>query len=326
MYRLPLLRGRISLPKLFILSFFHCFIQPFPHGIIVNYQLKKALYLLLLLAMPVMSWAASKAEPAGADADSVFVVSVLTSDAVAASSSTPGDVVATVARAFIGKPYVAGTLEVNAPDERLVINTRQVDCTTFVDQVLALSLTVLHGDTTYTAFCRNLSRLRYRDGKVQGYASRLHYFTDMVAANPSLLADVVPDSAQAPLPERIVQLGFMSHHPDSYPALKGHPEVVDSIRSIELRYQHYPVHYCPKETIASFTALREGDVVALMTTVEGLDVTHLGIAVRQPDGFHLLHASSAAGRVLVDPLPLQEMLASRKSCPGIRAVRLRMKE
>lgn len=253
--------------------------------------------------------------------DSIFVEGVLRRHFFGYDSA--GKVVEAIAREFLGRPYVAGTLEVYSPDERLVVNTYQVDCTTFVDQVLALSVTLLQGDTTYTDFCRNLSQLRYRDGKIQGYASRLHYFTDMVATNSSLLSDVVPDSAQAPLPVRFVQLGFMSHHPDSYPALKGHPEVVDSIRSIELRYQHYPVRYCPKETIASFGALREGDVVALMTTVEGLDVTHLGIAVRQPDGFHLLHASSAAGRVLVDPLPLQEMLASRKSCPGIRAVRLK---
>ena len=43
------------------------------------------------------------------------------------------------ARKFLGLPYVAHTLEIN-DDERLVVNTRQLDCTTLVENVTALTL------------------------------------------------------------------------------------------------------------------------------------------------------------------------------------------
>lgn len=40
---------------------------------------------------------------------------------------------------FLKTPYVAHTLEVN-DEEKLVVNFDEVDCTTFVEYVLALSL------------------------------------------------------------------------------------------------------------------------------------------------------------------------------------------
>ena len=54
------------------------------------------------------------------------------------------------ARKFIGIPYVAHTLEVN-DDERLVVNTRQLDCTTFVETVTALTLCAYNKEYSYDA-------------------------------------------------------------------------------------------------------------------------------------------------------------------------------
>ena len=233
-----------------------------------------------------------------------------------------------LALSFLGVPYVAGTLEVNAPDERLVVNSEGVDCTTFVDQVLALTLDSLDGAGMET----HLQRLRYRDGIVDGYASRLHYFTDFVAdgIRKGLLTDVLaawPDSTVTRVGE--VTLSFMTTHPQSYTQLKDNPAEVAALRTIEGRYRRYPYRYLPTAALArldrAHSPIRDGDVVALVTTVDGLDVTHLGFAVWQGDAprdLHLLHASSAKGKVILDPQPLCDYLAPRKSCPGIRVVRL----
>ena len=43
------------------------------------------------------------------------------------------------AHQLIGRPYVAHTLE-GQPTERLVVNTRQLDCTTLVETVTALTI------------------------------------------------------------------------------------------------------------------------------------------------------------------------------------------
>lgn len=48
---------------------------------------------------------------------------------------------------FIGVPYVAGTLD-RTKEEQLVINTRQLDCTTYVEMVTALTLCAQKGQTS----------------------------------------------------------------------------------------------------------------------------------------------------------------------------------
>ena len=68
--------------------------------------------------------------------------------------------------------------------------------------------------------------------------------------------------------------------------------------------------------------VRDGDVVIFTTSIHGLDATHMGIIKLRDDGPSLLlHASSKAGKVLVDPLTLPEYVA-RQRPEGIRIVRL----
>ena len=90
-------------------------------------------------------------------------------------AETATDVIS-VAKTFLGVPYVAGTLEKEG-EERLVIDEKQLDCTTFVELSVARWL-VAQSDTT--SFEREVQHLRYRGGEVDGYLSRLHYFTDWV--------------------------------------------------------------------------------------------------------------------------------------------------
>ncbi len=89
------------------------------------------------------------------------------------------------ARKLIGIPYVASTLEVNRK-EQLVVNLRQLDCTTFVENSLALALTHQSGKKTLREFCKNLQTLRYRGGKDVSYIGRLHYFTEWIEDNTRL--------------------------------------------------------------------------------------------------------------------------------------------
>ena len=53
-----------------------------------------------------------------------------------------------IARQFLDKPYVAHTLEVN-DREQLVVNTRQLDCTTLVETVTALKLCIANDKRTW---------------------------------------------------------------------------------------------------------------------------------------------------------------------------------
>jgi len=72
-------------------------------------------------------------------------------------------------------------------------------------------------------------------------------------------------------------------------------------------------------------AFRNGDVVALVTIVKNLDVTHMGIIVKDaPDAEpYLLHASSTHGKVEVTALPLAEFMKKNRRWLGVRVFRLK---
>ena len=105
------------------------------------------------------------------------------------------------ARKFLGLPYVAHTLEIN-DDERLVVNTRQLDCTTLVENVTALTLCAQRGQYTWRDYLRTLTAMRYRNGKITDYTSRIHYFTEWITANTK---EGIVTEIQSPNPPFVAQ-------------------------------------------------------------------------------------------------------------------------
>ena len=228
-----------------------------------------------------------------------------------------------VARRFTGRPYVAATLEVNAPLEKLVVDTLHVDCTTLVDQVLALTLAAGAEEDSDAAFREALTNIRYHAGIIDGYASRCHYFTDLAdnMAQQGLLTRVEARG----MTERTITLNYMTMHPDSYVQLKDNPAEQALIREAEQRFTAVRQRYFSKQKAAFYrratSPIQDGDVLALVTTVKGLDVSHLGFAVWVGDELHLFNASSLKGSVVLDDYPIREFLLSRKSALGIEAWR-----
>ena len=84
------------------------------------------------------------------------------------------------ARKFLGRPYVAATLEVADP-EQVVVNLQGLDCATLVETSQALAMTRREGKTDVASYTRNLEKIRYFDGKNRGYTSRLHYLSFWMA-------------------------------------------------------------------------------------------------------------------------------------------------
>lgn len=227
-----------------------------------------------------------------------------------------------IARGFLGKPYAASVLENYTGDERLIVNTDSVDCTTFVEYVMAAYLSGGICAVTDTAFIRNVERIRYRGGKLEGYASRLHYFSDWINDNTEkgILTEVTDLFETAPAPGPV---NFMSTHPEAYRQLRENPALIDSLRAIERQLSEMPAVFIPKELLDAQTdKIREGDIIAIVTTVNGLDISHVGFATRKAGRVHLLHASLKYKKVVIDPAPLTEYLLSHKSQKGIRILRL----
>ena len=230
------------------------------------------------------------------------------------------------ARKFLDVPYVAHTLEVN-DDEQLVINTSQLDCTTLVETVTALTLCAYQKQFTFAAYQNNLRNMRYYNGVVDTYTSRIHYFTDWIVTNTK--AGIVSEIQQPNPPFTAVQtvkVNYMSEHPQSYKALKAHPEYVADIRKMEQRLTGMKFRFIPKTEVKNTAAMREavhdGDIIAITCNKPGLDIAHLGFAVWHQDGLHLLNASQLHKKVVEEPMTLYQYLQKHPSHTGIRIIRI----
>ena len=229
------------------------------------------------------------------------------------------DKIALIGEKLVGTPYLAGTLD--SLPERLTVNMDGMDCTTFVETVVAMALTLDERRTSWHDFVFNLERLRYRNGAVNGYGSRLHYVSDWAIDNShrGILQEVTDRAGNAAW--EVKTLDFMTRNKDKYPALSDDEEL-EKIKNAEIGYRSHRFPYIKSRNVAAAN-LRGGDIVAITTKTPGLDVQHMGIVVMKEGVAHLMHASSKAGKVIVDPLPLSEYLRRNRSATGIRVFRLR---
>ena len=280
-----------------------------------------------LAALP----AALPAALAAAPADSVAAMSPATRaafDRIVADAAAQnvaqrpyGEIVQWVGDQLRGRPYTAGLLDA-PPRETLLADLTQFDCVLYIENVLALARGIATSDATPEAYLADIARMRYRGGAMAGYGSRLHYFTEWIADNAArgTLRDVTQDAGGVPFDKTIA---FMSEHRASYPRLAD-AAAFDSVRTVEARLAGMDLFYIPKARIAAAAdSLRAGDVVAMTTSIAGLDVTHTGFVHVSPGagsatGF--LHASSAANAVTLSP-DLAAYVAGIRNQTGIVVAR-----
>ena len=226
---------------------------------------------------------------------------------------------ASIGQTFLGTPYVEKTLEIGEK-ETLVVNLRGLDCTTFVENVLAFSLLLKEDKHVFSDFTEALKTIRYRDGFLNGYASRLHYFTEWIRNNneKGLVKDITSDLGGIEVQKSI---NFMGTHRDLYPFLADDTNF-KTILEVEAELAKETLCVLPQDEIeAAEDKLQNGDIIALATSIKGLDVTHTGLAIRQPSGrIHLLHAS-ISGEVKISEQPLVDYLKKIKSNTGIIVAR-----
>ena len=243
-------------------------------------------------------------------------------------AESPTDDPLYVARQFLGRPYVAHTLELFPDDEHVIINTRELDCTTYVEMVVALRLCIARGEKTFQDFVRQHTALLYRRGVLNGYTSRLHYFSDWILDNTQMGYIEEVQSDKSPFTAvQTLRPSYMSTHPDAYVSLARHPEWVPEIRRQEHELTGLKVRYIPKALTGRHHLLRQyihdGDILAMTSNTPGLEIAHLGFAVWRADGLHLLNASSVHKCVIEEPLTFHEYQKRRPRQTGVRVVRVK---
>ncbi len=247
------------------------------------------------------------------------IFNTLSEDLNQTESSTTGMGMVRAGRAMLGTPYVAQTLEVG-DREMLVVNLRGLDCTTFVENSLVIGRLLREDKLNWDSYVRSLEEVRYREGKLKDYASRLHYFTEWIRDNSEkgLVRDVTEELYGVTVYKEI---NFMGTHRDSYPFLAS-DENFEQILEVEKALSGSPLCILPTEEVEQRESLiRDGDIIALATDIKGLDVTHTGLAVRAESGrIHLLHASTV-GEVVISEKPLADYLKGVKRNIGIIVAR-----
>lgn len=232
-------------------------------------------------------------------------------------SASLEDILEQTARFFIGTPYVAHTLD-KSQKEELVVNLHELDCVTFVENVLALSLATYSGNLSEDYFVEKLTEIRYRNNEVLDYASRIHYTSDWIYENErkGLLRNISKDLSGVKETKRI---DFMSSHQSAYKQLANDDAMLDKIVEIEKTINDRGGFlYLPKELIATkANDIPHMAVIGIVTSIDGLDTSHVGFAFHEGGRLSLIHASTDKMEIVIDSKTLSDYCLSQKNCKGI---------
>ena len=207
--------------------------------------------------------------------------------------------------------------------EPLTLSLTRFDCVSLVESCLAVARIARrdHVAEPWAAFAREMERMRYRGGAREGYASRLHYFSEWLSDNEHRgLVRVLGSEFGAVADRR--PLRFMSTHPESYPAL-AFPEVLSEIVAAERALDGTPRWVVPTQRIPSaLDSLESGDILGFATSIEGLDVTHAAFTHRDRGGMmRVLHAPLSGGVVEITSSTIPQYVSDIRQATGILIAR-----
>ena len=279
--------------------------------------------------LPIPLWAATCGPAGDEDRERLEAwLRTLRAEGLADAAAPLGPAVARVGELALGAPYAANTLEAylaegGSPDEEpLTLHLLKFDCVSLVEAALAVARTAAAGpEAGWERFAAEMERMRYRGGVRDGYASRLHYFSEWIAdgARRGLVRDLGPELGSQPDAR---PLRFMTEHRAAYAALAD-PAAFDAIAAREQALDAAPRNLVARARIPEIQdRLQTGDVLAFATTIAGLDVTHTGLAYRDPAGvMRVLHAPLSGGVVQISQGTVADYVNGLRSATGILAAR-----
>lgn len=219
---------------------------------------------------------------------------------------------------FVSIPYGGGSK--GCPQAHTLINTTQMDCMTFVENYWALAFTrhlislmpVQPSDEElFALFVQNLNSIRYYEGKNLRNEDRIQYLTSafIQLEKAGVLKSLAQDGAK-PLQKNI---SYVSANKVKFGGFSDWT----FIRSKEAEMSAYTYYTYGKNEIDVYAkSAKDGDLIGLLTTVPGLDVSHCGVITVKAGKVCMTHASSVK-KQLVYAQDLKEYLAGRSTISGI---------
>ncbi len=229
------------------------------------------------------------------------------------------NVIIEVGKNFIFFPYKSGVLEKNEK-ESLIINLRELDCVTFVENTMAISNLIKSKKNNFSDFKKELQLIRYRNGEIKNYSSRLHYFSDWIFENEK--NKKVKDITKI-LDGEIYKknINFISRNKNKYKGISDE-NILEEIRNIENNISKRKYYFIPKNKISKIKdKIKDGDIIAITLNIKNLDIAHVGIAIWENSKLHLLHASSRMKKIVISEKTLDNYLLNNKQFTGMMVVR-----
>jgi hypothetical protein len=113
----------------------------------------------------------------------------------------------------------------------------------------------------------------------------------------------------------------MSSHREAYPRLASEGDLA-AVVAAEKGLLGTPRYFLPKEKVEEVLGrIQNGDIIAITTSVGGLDVSHTGIAVKDGGTTRLLHAPVVGQQVQITRGSLSEYLNAHEKQTGIMVAR-----
>lgn len=232
------------------------------------------------------------------------------------------EVIVELGKSFLGTDYEAHTLE-KGEKEELIINLTGLDCYTYMESLIALARCIKSGDTSFENYTKEIESLRYRNGVMGDYPTRLHYASDWLydVAKRGFIKDITKEIGGEVFENNV---NFMSTHPESYKFLKNNDEFVKAIAETEKEISAREYFYIPQDEIESIEdEIQEGDLLMFTTSIKGLDIAHNGIAVKMDDGrIHVMHAPQVGTKVQISDKPLPDYVKAVKKQNGLIVARV----
>jgi hypothetical protein len=224
-----------------------------------------------------------------------------------------------IGKYFLGVRYVAHTLE--CENEMLTVNFLELDCTTFLENVTVMATLAKTSQTGFDEYVKQLKKFRYRNGQVDGYASRIHYFSDWIVTNEErgFIKNITKETGGEPY---VKTINYMTQNREKYQRLAD-KQTFEKIKLSEENLNKHRHYYIPKAKVAEMEKnIQAGDLIAITCDTEGLDIAHVGLAVEKNGRVYFMHASMSGKKVMISDEPLHDYLEKNRTHTGIMVARV----
>ncbi len=218
-----------------------------------------------------------------------------------------GERTAAVGQSLVGTRYKSFTLEIDDRVEAPSVNLDGVDCWTFFEISLAFARMLDEPETNWTpsTMLHFIELDRYRGGECTGeYLSRLHYLEDWLYDNNrrGLVEDLTRSLGGVAVSHSACEMTVGWYH---YRYLVHNRALRGPIAQMEARVSSRPLYEIPnRRVLAIESRLHSGDIIGIISRDGGAGraTSHVGLALRRPDGIYFMHASAPHnyGRVVIE--------------------------